>query len=53
MAPRLLFYLLKALSNLSSKIRIFGRLSYWRFRAILPPSSHTGISLETMTFSLD
>ena len=41
MAPRLVFYLLKALSNLSKKIRIFARPSYRRFRVIgdLPPSS--------------
>ena len=36
MAPRLVFYLLKALTNLSLKIRILARLSYQRFPTIYP-----------------
>ena len=34
MAPHLVFYLLKALSNLSLKVRILARLSYRHFPAI-------------------
>ena len=49
MAPRLVFYLLKALSNLSLKIRIFARPSYRHFRITIAPII-TGISLEIATF---
>ena len=40
MAPCLVFYLLKALSNLSLKIRIFARPSYRRFRVIRDRPHH-------------
>ena len=44
------FFIVKALSNLSLKIRIFARLSYRGFPAIAIAPVVTGISLEIMTF---